>query len=113
MLKIYHNPRCRKSRAGLAHLTARGYQPEVVEYMKNPISPEYLTKLLMKLNMKPSALVRQQEDEYKTKLKGRQFTDGEWVKILLENPRLIRRPIIEMEYRAVVADTPEALAGFE
>ncbi len=113
MLKIYHNPRCRKSRAGLEYLVSRGYHPEVIEYLKNPMSPDEMQKLLIKLNMKPAGLVRHQEEEFKIKLKGRQFADHEWIKILLENPRLIRRPIIETDYRAVVADTSEALNGFD
>lgn len=112
MLRVYHNPRCRKSRAGLEQVRNQGLQPEVVEYFKKPFTPEELRKLLVKMNLKPIDLIRKQEDLYKKELKGRNFTDDEWIKILCENPQLIRRPIVETEYKAVLGDDPEALSEF-
>ncbi len=112
MLRVYHNPRCRKSRAGLEQVKSTGLEPEVIEYLKTPFTPESLRKLLIKLNLKPIDIIRKQETLYKKELKGKNFTDEEWIKILCENPQLIRRPIVEAEYKAVLGDEPDALQEF-
>jgi len=109
MITIYHNPKCRKSRAGLEYLREKGLEYTVVEYLKTPFSRESLKELLMKLNLAPRELVRTQEEIYKKKLKGKQFTDEEWITILLENPNLIRRPIVVKGYRAVIGHTVEEI----
>jgi len=106
-LKIYHNPRCRKSRAGLRHLESKTSDFDVIPYIKNGISEEELREMLLKLNIKPAELVRTQEDYYKKELKGKDFTDHEWIRILSENPKLIRRPVVLGKHKAVIADPPE------
>lgn len=107
MIKIYHNPRCRKSRAGLQYLEGKGVEFEVVEYLKNEISEEELKDVLIKMNVTPSEIIRTQEEIYKKQFKGKNFTDEEWIKILIENPKLIKRPLIVKGYKAVWADPPE------
>jgi len=109
MLKIYHNSRCKKSRAGLAYLNENNIPHEVVEYLKSPLSSEELKKLLMKLNLKPADIVREQEEIYKKELKGKNFTDEEWIKIIMENPKLLQRPVVEGQTRAVIAIPPEKI----
>ncbi len=109
MIKIYHNPRCKKSRAGLAHLKEKGVEFEIVEYLKNPIGEDELKDILVKLNAKPQEMIRTQEEVYRKQFKGKNFTDDEWVKIMVENPKLIQRPIIVKKYKAVWADPPENL----
>lgn len=108
-IRIYHNPRCRKSRAGLEYLKSKTDAFEVVEYMtKNP-SVKELQDLFMRLGLKPFEMVRTQEDVFRKQFKGKQFTDEEWIRILAEHPRLLRRPIVVKEYRAVWADPPEQM----
>ena len=63
-----------------------------------------MEKLLVKLNARPPDLVRTQETYYKQNLKGKKFEDHEWIRILIENPKLIQRPIVEAQYRAVIGD---------
>jgi arsenate reductase len=106
-LTIYHNPQCKKSRAGLQYLKDNGLEFTVVEYMKNPLTEKEVEKLLMKLNMKPAELLRTQEDYFKQNLKGKNFEEHEWIKIMVQNPKLIRRPIVEGRYKAVLGDPPE------
>jgi len=103
MITIYHNPKCRKSRAGLQYLQEKGLACHVVEYLKTPFTREQFKELLMKLNMQPAEIVRTQEDEFREKLKGKSFTDEEWITILLENPKLIQRPIVVNNHKAVLA----------
>lgn len=109
MITIYHNPRCRKSRAGIQFLQAKNIQFEVVDYTKNPFDRESLAKLLQKLNKKPFEIVRQQEEEFKEKLKGKNFNDAEWIEILVTNQKLIQRPIVVKDYKAVVGIPAEEI----
>ncbi|MBN2610945.1 MAG: hypothetical protein JXB00_05270 [Bacteroidales bacterium] len=107
MLKIYHNPRCRKSREGLQYLNDKKLEFEVVDYLKDLFSKDDLKKILMKLNKKPEEIIRTQEEYYRKELKGKKFTYEEWIEILAENPKLIQRPIVEGKYKAVIAQPPE------
>jgi arsenate reductase (glutaredoxin) len=109
MITIYHNPKCRKSRAGLQYLQDKGLECTVVEYLKTPFSRKEFKNLLMKLNMRPEEIVRTQEDEYKEKLKGKHFSDEEWITILLENPKLIQRPIVVNNNKAVLGQPTEEI----
>ena len=107
MLRIYHNPQCKKSRAGLKFLQESGKAFEVVEYIKNPMTEKELERLLVKLNKKPLDVLRQQEDYYKKKLKGKNFEEHEWIRIILQNPKLLQRPVVESNYKAVIGDPVE------
>lgn len=107
MLKIYHNPRCSKSRETLELINEKGEEVEVVEYLKNNPSKKELKDILMKLNLKPEQIVRKTEKIYKEKLKGMKFSDEEWLQVLIENPILIERPIVVKNNRAVIGRPPE------
>ena len=107
MIKIYHNAQCKKSREGLNYLKINDLTFEIVEYLKTPFTEKQLERLLAKLNKKPWEIVRTQEEYYKKNLKGKEFEDHEWIRILVQNPRLIQRPIVEKDYKAVIADPPE------
>ena len=106
MIRIYHNPRCRKSRAGLEYLQDKTGDFETIDYIRNGISREEIREILAKMNTPPSNLVRTQEDYYKKKLKGKDIPDEDWIDILAENPRLIQRPIIVTEHKAVLGQPP-------
>ena len=80
-----------------------------MEYIKNPITREVLKDILMKMNVRPQELVRIHEDIYKSDFAGKDFNDEEWIDILLEYPRLIKRPIVVKGYRAVIAEPPEEI----
>ncbi|MDQ3191664.1 MAG: arsenate reductase (glutaredoxin) [Bacteroidota bacterium] len=102
MIYIYHNPRCSKSRQALSLLKEKGFEPVVIEYLKEiPTAKEFKT-LLAKLNMKPEQLLRKGEKEYKEKLKNLNLSDEEWIHIMLENPVLIERPIVVKGNKGVV-----------
>ena len=107
MYTVYHNPRCKKSRAGLHYVKEKGMEHQVREYLKEPLSEDELSRLLMKLHIKPQEMVRTQEEYYRKELKGLTLNDEEWIKIMTQNPKLIRRPIVEGKYKAVVGDPPE------
>lgn len=110
MIRIYHHPRCRKSRAGLEYLQQKTSSFEIVDFIKNGISQEEIREILAKMNTSPSNLVRTQEDLYKKQLKGKDIPGDEWIRILAENPRLIQRPILVTEHKAVLGQPPENIA---
>ena len=107
MIRIYHNPRCRKSRAGLEYLQEKTGHFEIIDYIKNGISVEEIREIITKMNEPVSNLVRTQEDYYKKELKGKDISGEEWMSILAENPKLIQRPIIVTEHKAVLGQPPE------
>lgn len=109
MLKIYHNPRCKKSRAGLQYLESKTSDFEIKQYLKEGISEDELKVILLKTNKKPIELVRKQEDYFKKQLKGKEFTDEEWIKIIMENPKLLQRPIVIGKHKAVLGDPAEEI----
>ena len=78
----------------------------MVRYIDKPIDTEELKVLLMKLNLKPEQVVRTQEEMYRRELKGKSFTDEEWIRIIVQNLKLLARPIVAGKYRAVIADPP-------
>jgi arsenate reductase (glutaredoxin) len=103
MLTIYHNPRCKKSCEGLKYLSEKDIQHKVVKYLETGLSTEILKEILLKINKKPLELIRNQEDYFKKELKKKKFTDEEWIKIIIENPKLLQRPIVVGKYKAVIA----------
>ena len=106
-MKIYHNPRCSKSRQTLQLIKDSGTDVEIVEYLKEIPSTEELEMILMKLNLKPKDIIRKGEAVYKEKFKNSNFNDDEWIKIMLEYPKLIERPIVIRGNRAVLGRPPE------
>ncbi len=110
-MKIYHNSRCKKSRAGLEYLREKGIEPEIIEYLKSPLGEDELKDLLVRLNKKPTEMIRTQEAIYKSDFKGKNFTDDEWVKIMVEHPKLIKRPIVVKGPKAVWGDPAEEIGA--
>lgn len=107
MLKIYHNTRCSKSRQTLQLIKDKGIEVQVIEYLKETPSKKDIENLLAKLKLKPEQIVRKGEAIYKENYKGKTFSDAEWLDILAENPRLIERPIVFDEQKAVIGRPPE------
>lgn len=106
-MKIYHNPRCRKSRETLALIQDAGKEPEIVEYLKNPPTQKELKEILALLKMDPQDLIRKGEAVYKEKFKGKELSNAQWIKAMVENPVLIERPIVVKGKKAVVGRPPE------
>ncbi|WP_442845595.1 arsenate reductase (glutaredoxin) [Leeuwenhoekiella sp. H156] len=107
MLKIYHNPRCRKSREGLAIVEASGEEFEIVKYLDNPPSYLELAAILGKLNLKPIELVRKNEAVWKEQFKNRELSDKEIIQAMVDHPKLIERPVVVKNNEAVVGRPPE------
>jgi arsenate reductase len=106
-MKIYHNPRCRKSRETLQIIRDAGRNVEVIEYLKDTPSQEELKEIIGLLRIRPEKLVRKNETLFKENFKGKRLSDGEWIEILANNPKLIERPIVVDRSRAVIGRPPE------
>jgi len=105
-MKIYHNPRCRKSREGLKYLEEHGYEIQVVNYMKEGISVDELRTILKRSHLSVDDLIRKQEQLYKDEYKGKNLSEEEWLAVLAKNPCLLQRPIVVNGTRAILAQPP-------
>ena len=106
MLRIYHNTRCKKSREGLQILEESGKDFEIREYLKEPLNRNELKALLKKLDIKPEELVRKNEKIWKEEYKAKNLNDSQIIEAMVENPKLIERPIVETENQALVGRPP-------
>ena len=104
-LKIYHNPKCSKSRQTLALIQERGIDPEVIEYLKEPIKPNELKDILTKLGFKPSDILRKKEAEEEGL--SHNFQDEALIEAICACPRTLQRPIVVNGQKAVVGRPPE------
>ena len=109
MFRIYHNPRCRKSRAGLEYLNSKTQDFEIIDYLKNPLSKSELSEIFDKLDQPPVEMVRKQEQIFKDEFKGKNFSDDEWLEAMAKYPKLIHRPIVVKGDKAIFAQPPEAI----
>ncbi len=106
--EIYHNPRCSKSRQGLQILRDRGIEPRIVEYLKTPPDRSTLDSILHMLGLEPRELMRKKEKEYKEAgLDDPGLSRDELIDAMIAHPRLIERPIVIKDGRAVLGRPPE------
>jgi arsenate reductase (glutaredoxin) len=109
MIKIYHNNRCSKSRCGLEVLEKSGKAFEIVKYLENVPSKKELTDIIKLLKIKPIDLVRKNEAIWKSDFKGKELSDAEIISAMIENPKLIERPIIINGSKAVIGRPAEKI----
>lgn len=106
---IYHNPRCSKSRETLSLLKSNGVEPQVVLYLETPPDAGTLRDLLQMLNLSsPRDLMRQKEELYRTlNLADNGLTEEALIQAMVENPKLIERPIVVKRGQARIGRPPE------
>ncbi|UCG74406.1 MAG: arsenate reductase (glutaredoxin) [Chromatiales bacterium] len=109
-VRIYHNPRCSKSRQTLALLKERGVEAEIVEYLKTPPDADTLVDLAAQLGVGLRDLLRTGEDEYKQARKNIDgMDDGALASWLAANPKVLQRPIVVSNQGARIGRPPEAV----
>ena len=106
-MKIYHNSRCRKSSKALEILITENIEFEIIEYIKDNLTKSQLQDLINKLGINPIELVRKNEQIWKENFKNKEFTSDEIIQILSDNPKLIERPIVELNDKAIIGRPPE------
>ena len=107
--KVYHNPRCSKSRMALAYLEAENKEYQVIEYLKESPTKADLENILVKLGIPAEELIRKGEPDYKEHFKGKSLSENEWIDAMHKYPKLIERPIVMLGSKAVVARPTEKI----
>lgn len=109
MITIYHNNRCSKSRCGLEILEESGKDYEIKKYLEDVPTEAELKELINKLSIQPIDLVRKNEAIWKENFKGKTLSDVEIIKAMVNNPKLIERPIVVNGNKAVIGRPPEKI----
>ncbi|MDH5736786.1 MAG: arsenate reductase (glutaredoxin) [Gammaproteobacteria bacterium] len=105
---IYHNPRCSKSRQTLVLLEEKGVKPEIILYLETPPDDMQIRKLLNMLDLDPRDLIRASEEEYNTlNLGDAGLDDDALIQAMVSHPKLIQRPIVVKDGKAVIGRPPE------
>lgn len=107
-LRIYHNPRCSKSRETLGLLEQRGLQPEIIKYLETPPDADQLKILLSQLGMSSAReLMRTKEAEYQTLGLSEVTDEDALIAAMIAHPKLIERPIVVNNGKAALGRPPE------
>ncbi len=109
MIRIYHNPRCSKSRQGLAVLEASGKEFEIIKYLEDELTVLQLLDIISKLALEPIKLIRKNEVIWKSDYKGKTLSNKDLVEAMIANPKLIERPILLHNGKAKIGRPPEAV----
>ena len=106
-MKIYHNPRCSKSRDTLKILLSKTNEITVINYLKNPMTFDELKNIIEKLSVQPIELIRKNESIWKENYKSKKLNNNEIIQIMLDKPKLMERPIVTNNKKAVIGRPPE------
>lgn len=109
MIKIYHNPRCRKSREGLQILKDYKKEFEIIKYLENIPTEGDLCNILYLLNIAPIELVRKKEQIWKDNYKGKRLSGKDIIKAMAKHPKLIERPIVVNGKKAIIGRPAELI----
>ena len=111
-MKIYHNKRCSKSRKALSILDSIMSNLEIIDYIKNPITFEELKEVIHKLKIPPIELIRKNEVLWKENHKKSSMTNDELIMLMINNPKLIQRPILVTNKKAMIGRLEEDIIKF-
>jgi arsenate reductase len=106
-MKIYHNPRCSKSRETLSLIEQRTKKIEIVEYLKDNLSVIELEEIIKKLGINAIDLVRKKEDIWIENYKGKDLTEKEMVEAMVKHPKIMERPIVVNGEKSIIGRPPE------
>ena len=105
---IYHNPKCSKSRKALEIIKSKNIEPTIMLYLVNKLSKTEVENLLSKLGLSIRDILRKGEDEYRNNnLKNENLSDDKLIEFLIKFPKLLQRPIVVKNSKAVIGRPPE------
>lgn len=108
--RVFHNPRCSKSRQTLALLEERGINPEIIRYLETPPSADEVALIIQKLGCSARDIMRTKEDLYKELgLNNNAFSEEELIAAMVAHPKLIERPIVLHAGKAAMGRPPESV----
>ncbi len=109
-IRIFHNPRCSKSRATLTLLQERGLEPEIMLYLEDPPDAAELRSILQMLGLTARGLMRKGEAEYREQgLADESLCEEDLIAAMAATPKLIERPIVITDGRAAIGRPPESV----
>ena len=111
-LTVYHNPRCRKSREAVQYLEDKGLSFDIVKYLEQSFDKNTLGEVLKKIEKKPSEILRKNEVLWKKEYASKDFSEDQILQLLVEQPKLIERPIVTTTDKGVLARPIENLMEF-
>lgn len=107
---IWHNPGCSKSRQGLALIEGQGIEPTIIRYLEDPPSEVELKRVLSLLGIEPRELMRRKDDLYRDLgLDDASMTSQQLIDAMVQNPKLIERPVVINGDQAALGRPPEAI----
>ena len=106
-IRIYHNPRCSKSRQTLQLLIDNNIEPEIIEYLNTPLTPGTLKSLIKNLGIQPHDLLRTKEPEHIQANLSKESTQIEIINAIIQYPKLLERPIVTNGDQAAIGRPPE------
>jgi arsenate reductase len=109
LIKIYHNPRCSKSRKALEIIESKTSGFEVIKYLSKPLTFKEIKLLLSQLNIKPIELIRTQESIWKENYSKKKLQDDEIINAIVNYPKLMERPIVIINEKGIIARPMENL----
>ncbi len=109
MIKIYHNNRCKKSREALALLEESKKDFEIINYLKDTPTKSELEHILQLLSLSPLALIRKNEAVWKEHYKNKSLSDDDLIAAMVQHPKLIERPIVIVDDKAVIGRPPSLI----
>ena len=108
VIRIYQKPTCSKCRTTLGILEECAVEFDSINYYETPLTVEELRGLINKLGISPRDLMRKGEQLYRDLGLGeRELSDDELIKLMVENPDLMQRPIVVHGDKAVLGRPPE------
>ena len=108
MIKIYHNPKCSKSRQALELLQNKGITPQVILYLEQGLSEAEIKEILAKLKLPVRDIMRTKEDEFKEQnLDDKNLSDEDLITAIIKTPKLLERPIVINGNKAAIGRPTE------
>ena len=109
-ITIYHNPKCSKSRKSLKIIKSKNIEPTIILYLKDKLSKTEIKNLLLKLGLSIREILRREENEYKkNNLKNKNLSDNQLIEFVIKFPKLMQRPIVVKNNKAVIGRPPEKI----
>ena len=110
--KIYHNPRCSKSRQTLSLLRENGIEPQVVEYLKTPLQKKELQMISNAVGLRPASFIRKNENEYKENGIAEYLDNDKKVfQYIIKYPKIMERPIVVSNGKGIIGRPPSNVLG--
>lgn len=107
-MKIYHNPRCTKSRQALELLQSKGINPEIILYLEKAPTKAEIKEILSKLKLSARDIMRQKEEEFKSQnLDDENLSEEDLITAIVKTPKLLERPIVINGNKAAIGRPTE------